>query len=272
MITCFVMQAFDDGAYDTRYKETFAPAIQAGGAIPVRADKILGTKPIIDKIESSLRDATIALAEISENNPNVFTELGFALNLKIPLVLICDRAKRTHLPFDISHRPVIFYSTDSQGAYAKLAEEIQVAIGAAILEASERALEPATQSVQIFAETEMDELKQHILLEVLEGEMGNNSGLSGNRIQIVLAAAGISQHLTSLALLSLLHSELLVSGTDADYNGDSYTSYVLSESGRKLLLSRYAEIKRSEENRSRRQTKKPAFGATADLSDDNVKF
>lgn len=77
MATCFVMQVFDGGAYDRRYEESFAPAIKEGGAVAVRSDKLLGTKPVIEKIEGSLRSATIAFAEISEDNPNVFVELGY---------------------------------------------------------------------------------------------------------------------------------------------------------------------------------------------------
>ncbi|WP_017978531.1 hypothetical protein [Sphingomonas melonis] len=126
------MQVFDGAEYDTRFEETFAPAIRAAGAVPIRADKILGTKPIIDKIEGALREATVAFADISENNPNVFIELGYALNQGIPLVMVCDQSKRPSLPFDIQHRPVIFYKTLSQGDFTKLSNEIEAAINAAL--------------------------------------------------------------------------------------------------------------------------------------------
>ena len=138
--TCFVIQVFDNGPYDRRYEETFAPAIASGGASAVRADRILGSKPIIEKIEGALREATVAFAEISENNANVFIELGYALAIGIPLVMVCDKAKRPTLPFDIGHRPVIFYKTETAGDFAKLKEEIETAVSAALIEASNRLL------------------------------------------------------------------------------------------------------------------------------------
>lgn len=94
----FVVQCFDGGVYDRRYRETFAPAIKDGGATPVRADETLGTKPVIEKIEAALRRTTIAFGEISDDNPNVFFELGYALALNIPTVIVCERSKRDKLP------------------------------------------------------------------------------------------------------------------------------------------------------------------------------
>ena len=79
--TCFVIQRFDGGIYDRRYQETFAPAIELAGAKPLRADEVLGTTPVIEKIESGLRAATVAFADVSEDNANVFLELGYALSL-----------------------------------------------------------------------------------------------------------------------------------------------------------------------------------------------
>jgi len=64
--TCFVIQCFDNSIYDKRYKETFAPAIERGGAKPIRADEVLGTRPIVEKIEEGLHSADVAFAEVSE--------------------------------------------------------------------------------------------------------------------------------------------------------------------------------------------------------------
>ena len=36
MSTCFVMQPFDGGPFDRRYKDVFAPAIKAAGLEPYR--------------------------------------------------------------------------------------------------------------------------------------------------------------------------------------------------------------------------------------------
>jgi hypothetical protein len=241
------MQVFDGGPYDRRYEETFAPAIQKGGAVPVRADKILGTKPVIEKIEAALRDATIAFAEISEDNPNVFTELGYALDQGIPLILVCDRATRKSLPFDISHRPVTFYKTESQGDFEQLSKDIEGAVAAALIEAAENAAKPQHAFSNVGAGNEPDEVKSRILLEILEGEIGDPSGLSAYRLITGVAKGGISERLASLAVLALKTDGLISSETANDFDGGTYVTYQLTESGKALLLSRYAEIKRAEE-------------------------
>lgn len=122
--TCFVIQAFDGGKYDLRYTETIRPALIAAGVDPQRADDILGLNPVIEKIESAIEGAAICIAEVTEDNPNVWLELGYALALRRPTVILCERDKRPKLPFDVQHRPVIFYSTESRSGYEALESEI----------------------------------------------------------------------------------------------------------------------------------------------------
>lgn len=122
--TCFVIQTFDGGKYDRRYQETVKPALEKAGVEPQRADDILGLNPIIDKIERAIESAAICVAEVSEDNPNVWMELGYALAMNRPAVILCDKAVRSRLPFDIQHRPVILYRTDSKSGYDELEREI----------------------------------------------------------------------------------------------------------------------------------------------------
>lgn len=122
--TCFVIQAFDNGKYDRRYKETIRPALIKANVDPQRADEILGLNPVIDKIETAIESAAICVAEVSENNPNVWLELGYALALNRPTVILCDKSIRERLPFDVQHKPVIFYRTDSRSGFDELEASI----------------------------------------------------------------------------------------------------------------------------------------------------
>lgn len=122
--TCFVIQSFDGGKYDRRYKETIRPALLAANVEPLRADEILGLNPVVEKIESAIEAASICIAEVTEDNPNVWLELGYALALQRPTVILCEKSVRAKLPFDVQHRPVIFYRTDSSSGYDELAESI----------------------------------------------------------------------------------------------------------------------------------------------------
>jgi hypothetical protein len=119
-----VIQSFDSGTYDRRYRETIRPALIAASVEPQRADEILGLNPIIEKIESAIAAASICVAEVSEDNPNVWLELGYALALNRPVVILCDRGRRPKLPFDVQHRPIIFYRTDSKSGYEELESQL----------------------------------------------------------------------------------------------------------------------------------------------------
>lgn len=121
---CFVIQSFDSGKFDRRYIETIRPALIKADVDPQRADEILGLNPVIDKIEKAIESAAICIAEVSEDNPNVWLELGYALALNRPTVILCDRAVRSKLPFDIQHRPVILYRTDSRSGFDELERDI----------------------------------------------------------------------------------------------------------------------------------------------------
>jgi hypothetical protein len=122
--TCFVIQTFDGGKYDRRYKEVIRPALDRAEVEAQRADEILGLNPIIEKIETAIEAASICLADVSEDNPNVWLEVGYALALDRPTVILCDRSVRTKLPFDVQHRPVIFYRTESRSDFDELETNI----------------------------------------------------------------------------------------------------------------------------------------------------
>jgi nucleoside 2-deoxyribosyltransferase len=113
MPTCFVIQPFDGGAFDKRYEDIFVPAIEAAGLEPYRVDRDPSATIPIDEIEAGIRKADACLADISLSNPNVWFELGYAIASAKPVVLVCVDAPDRRFPFDIQHRAVIVYRTES---------------------------------------------------------------------------------------------------------------------------------------------------------------
>lgn len=263
--TCFVIQRFDGGVYDKRYRETFAPAIERGGAKAIRADEVLGTRPVVEKIEDGLKSADVAFAEVSEDNPNVFLELGFALALNIPTVIVCDKARRQRLPFDIAHRPVTFYATDAQSDYEKIGQDIEKAISAALLENSNTS--PTLPNQQLLG-AEIDDVKGTCLTALLDRSLRSAMGATLWEIQKEVSSAGISERMTALAIASLMHDELIDRNELTDQDGDSYNSYSLSHSGTKYLLRSYSSLMQQERNRIAQQSRMTSKGGFADLDDD----
>ena len=124
MATCFVIQPFDRGKFDGRYKETFRPAIQAAGFEPYRVDEDFSVEVPIDDIEKGITEATVCFAEVSINNPNVWYELGYARARKKPMVMVCERNARPNLPFDIQNRMIIYYDPETASGFESVKGEI----------------------------------------------------------------------------------------------------------------------------------------------------
>ena len=124
MPTCFIIQPFDNDKYDSRFEETLKPALERAGFDVYRVDKDPSVEIPIHAIEKGIQESLICLAEISTDNPNVWYELGFAFASGKSVVLICSDERSGRFPFDIHHRNVIRYRTDSEGAYVKLGNDI----------------------------------------------------------------------------------------------------------------------------------------------------
>jgi nucleoside 2-deoxyribosyltransferase len=71
---------------------------------------------IIKDILQAIRKADYIIADLSQPNPNVYYEMGFAHALRKPVILITRNLES--LPFDLRHQRVIIYQDSAQGAEA----------------------------------------------------------------------------------------------------------------------------------------------------------
>ncbi len=117
MPTCFIIQPFDSGKFDKRYKETFAPATIAAGFEPYRVHEDPRAGVLITSIEDGIRSAAVCLADITADNPNVWFELGFALAVNRPVVMVCSNERTGKYPFDIQHRSIIPYNPKRKATF-----------------------------------------------------------------------------------------------------------------------------------------------------------
>ena len=124
MPTCFVIQPFDSGKFDKRFDDTYKPALEQAGLEPYRVDQDPGVEVPIESIEEGIREATICLADITTNNPNVWYELGYAFAASRSVIMICSDERDGKLPFDIQHRNVIGYKSESESDFKSLGQEI----------------------------------------------------------------------------------------------------------------------------------------------------
>ncbi len=109
----FVIMQFSDD-YNQLYEEVIRPVTEEFGIQCVRADEYHTTNPILEDIVNSIKEASIVIADITPDNPNVFYEVGYSHALEKPTILLCDK-KRTKLPFDVSSFRTLFYDNTIAG-------------------------------------------------------------------------------------------------------------------------------------------------------------
>jgi hypothetical protein len=118
---CFVIQPFDGSKFDKRFQDVYKPAIEGAGIEAYRVDTDPGVSVPIEAIEKGIRQATVCLADISTDNPNVWYELGYAFASNRPVVMVCSEERTgKKYPFDIQHRSIIPYLADSPSDFEKL--------------------------------------------------------------------------------------------------------------------------------------------------------
>jgi len=99
--------------FNKRFNDVYNLAIKALenklDVVIERADKLpFDNRPIYDQIISEISSADVLIADLSENNPNVYYELGYAHSLgKIVVSISSD-----DLPFDLAGFSTIFYKLD----------------------------------------------------------------------------------------------------------------------------------------------------------------
>lgn len=129
---CFVIQRFDGERYDQRFYDIIKPVVESCKLEAYRVDQDPSAEVIIDRVMEKIKSAAIVIAEISTDRPNVWFELGYAIALSKPVILMCDN-NRKEIPFDIRHQNILFYRTDSSSDFdilkKKLKERIVSKIG-----------------------------------------------------------------------------------------------------------------------------------------------
>ena len=229
MATCFVIQPFDRGKFDKRYKDIYKPALSDAGIDAYRVDEDPTVGVAIKAIEEGISGADICLADVTTNNPNVWYEFGFAFALGRPVVMTCSSERSDRFPFDIRHRRIIRYSTESQSDFDLLRSEVCEA-AKAMLNEDER-IRRMSENQQI-APIEGLGQPELTVLAILAGQTAvPNSVLDTNYLQRRAEGAGLTGVGFGMGIRRLLAKALIELDTDSDPTGESYTVASLTETG-----------------------------------------
>ncbi len=128
--TCFVLQPFDNDKFDKRYKEIIEPVIKECGLVSYRVDEDCASVIPIESIHTKIRESIVCIAEITTDNPNVWYELGYALALEKNVIILCSEERTTLFPFDIRHRNILVYKTQTISDFQELKNRLKNRINA----------------------------------------------------------------------------------------------------------------------------------------------
>lgn len=129
----FVLMPFESDFNDV-LSEAIRPAIEENGLDCQRADDIQNNEEIMEDIWEAIWKCRIVVADLTDQNPNVFYEVGIADTVGKEVVLIAQAGRLSHPPFDVAARRVLFYDNDHVGR-AKLRGGLATVIKAVLAKA-----------------------------------------------------------------------------------------------------------------------------------------
>ncbi len=257
MDRCFVMQPFDGGVFDKRYEDTFSIAIRNAGLEPYRVDQDPKVSIPIQDIENGIRDAKICFAEITQDNPNVWFELGYAISAGKEVVMVCASERKTKFPFDVQHRSIIRYDTESASDYEKLKERITARLNALILK--DKTLPQISELAKL---KRIEGLEQHeivFLAAMAENLDHPEDHVTAYQIKNDMEKSGFTKVAATLALKSLLQKNLVFSDKYQEWNTEPYIGFSFTETGWNWVLENQSQFL------LKKPTSKPDF---SDFKDD----
>ncbi len=102
----FVAMPFKDDMDDT-YHYGIQSAVKTAGLLCERADLSSFTGDVLEWVRSRIRSASLVVADLTDANPNVYLEVGYAWGVGVPTVLIVKSAD--HLKFDVRGQRCLVY-------------------------------------------------------------------------------------------------------------------------------------------------------------------
>lgn len=228
MGSCFVIQPFDGGPFDKRFDDVFAHAIRAAPLEPYRVDRDPSSMVPIDDIEAGTRAADACFAEITTDNPNVWYELGFAFASRKPVVMVCTE-QRERFPFDIQHRSVIRYKTDSTSDFEEVKLKITDRLAAALRRRA--TMEETAEEAFVAPQAGLSPQQLSALVAIAQRTGSTRDSVNVYQVRQEMESVGFTDIATTLGVRGLIRGGLVEEFEDSDYNGNEFVAYRATDKG-----------------------------------------
>ena len=129
---CFVISPIGKQNSDIRNRaddvlsELIRPAVQSYGFTPIRGEEYVGS-PVLTTVIQALLTASLAIADLTNYNPNVLYEVAIRHFTRKPLILIRDKYHDADdsVPFNIYTERVFEFNSASEDGYKECRENIK---------------------------------------------------------------------------------------------------------------------------------------------------
>ena len=199
----------------------------------------LATVPI-DMIEKKIKAATICIADITLDNPNVWYEVGYAMASNKTTILICSDERVGNYPFDIRQRNVLQYKTESKSDF----DELRNKLSKRIMKLKNNVSVTQTSSIN----KEFDDLKELsyqevIFLEaILEVQDIPNEYVPIWDIKKQIKQKGFKEIAYNICFRKLLTKKFIEMSFVNDYQGREYNGIIITDKGNKWILKNENEF------------------------------
>jgi hypothetical protein len=102
----FVAMPYNDEMEDT-YEFGIREPVNEAGCLCERCDRDIFTGDILERIKYRIATADVVIADMTDSNPNVYLEVGYAWGKSIPTLLIAREGEE--LKFDVKTQKCIYY-------------------------------------------------------------------------------------------------------------------------------------------------------------------
>ncbi|MES2074932.1 MAG: hypothetical protein V4462_04860 [Pseudomonadota bacterium] len=174
-----------------------------------------------------IRNAVVCLADISEDNPNVWYELGYAFSQGKQVVMVCSEGRKK-FPFDIQHRTIIPYKTESRSDFDTLRDAITTKIKAYVEKAE--VLQAMSEKDEVSPTAGLSPVELRVVA-ILAGVHDLEGLTPAHAAKDDAERAGVTDVGFNLGLRKLLTKKLVEYGTMNDFNGNEFPGIGLTEKG-----------------------------------------
>lgn len=255
------------GWFNDYYSSIYAPAIEAAGLEPNRADDLYRPSTIVSDIWDYTRNAKFILADLSGKNPNVFYELGLAHALAKPAILVVE--SMDDIPFDLRALRVLEYDKNDSDWGNILRKKIEQAIQE-VLVAPEQSVPaafvdtPRPQKSVTLTSQEKDVLEIRQELDLLRRQfsgMPSRNRSTEEYIPPSEARRRIRRYFEEGVSEGLIHNRLVRRGVPTDFIDSTLIEIRENQSALEIALKELPKKKRLKKPPARKRVAKKRSSA-----------